>query len=271
MSQFTDGGRVTGFTHPYRIKRGYGPSQPERRVRGRQRRQRGGLAGRVPYAAIPNRPSARGHERASFITGRHERDGRDYRKDQPRQEGDTLASDRAELTVTHSGDSRLGASSGRRWFDQTGMSTQHDSGTSGESIEPDRHAERAGYIRAAYYWLERPPTARQAAAGTGRSHDWFHPEGTTWDAVLRDAGIPGYDDVVAEAVRESFEDRYLWQDFVVVRAADFTEETGLGPSHIGSKLREIAEGERTPEAADGLAVEKCATGNGHTKWEVSER
>ena len=132
----------------------------------------------------------------------------------------------------------------------------------------EQRSERTRAIQAAYRRLERPPTTRQAAEHTSHGHDWRGFRAGVWDDVLRDAGVPGYDDVVGEQLREAYETRYPWQEFVVVRASDFAEETNLGPSHIGHKISQIAGGERTPAAMDGLVVGRCATGNGHTKWKV---
>lgn len=172
----------------------------------------------------------------------------------------------------------VGLFGGKPATDNRYVSTQKSSGTTeanssenGYTADQQTAVERAYAIQSAYDDLGRPPTARQAAEYVSHGHDWGGFRGGAWDDVLRAAGVPGYDDVVAEAVRERFEDRYPWQDFVVVRAADFADETDLGPSHIGQKLREIAEGERTPAAAEELVVEQCPTGNGHTKWEVSGR
>lgn len=141
--------------------------------------------------------------------------------------------------------------------------TKPDGSIHGESIDEQTRA-----IQAAYRRLGRPPTARQTAEHSARGHDWFHPDGEDWDDVLRAAGVPGYDDVVARELRDAFEDRYPWQEFVVVRASDFADDTKLGASHIGQKIGQIADGIRSPDAAACLDVSRCQTGNGHMKWKV---
>lgn len=114
----------------------------------------------------------------------------------------------------------------------------------------------------------RPPTARQAAEHSERDHNWFHPDGKDWDAVLREAGVPNYADVVAEAIRERYAGRYPWQEFIIVRAGELADDIHLGPSHTGQKIGQLADGERASPALDGLVIRRCATGNGHTKWRI---
>ena len=129
-------------------------------------------------------------------------------------------------------------------------------------------ATRNQCITAAYEALGRPPTARQAAEHSERDHNWFHPDGQDWDDVLREANVPSYVDVVAEAIRDRFDNRYPWQEFVIVRAGELAEDIHLGPSHTGQKIAQLADGERTAPALNGITVGRCATGNGHTKWRV---
>lgn len=139
------------------------------------------------------------------------------------------------------------------------------------SVESSPNAtihERTRAIRATYSSMGHPPTARDCAGCFGRSHDWCGFRESVWDDMLRSAGVPGYDDVVAAAIRERYENRYPWQDFVTIRAGMFTDETGLNPSHIGQKIGQIASGERSPAATEGLRFVCCGTGHGHTKWEV---
>ena len=137
--------------------------------------------------------------------------------------------------------------------------------STGPKLDSDARNE---CITAAYEKLGRPPTARQAAEESARDHNWFHPNGETWDDVLRDAGVPSYVDVVAEAIRDRFENRYPWQEFVVVRAGELADDLPLSAPHIGQKIGQLADGERSSPAFEGITICRCATGNGHIKWRV---
>lgn len=134
-----------------------------------------------------------------------------------------------------------------------------------QSVQWDEKRER---IREAYRDLGRPPSQRECAAGQRYSRDVFDCD-ATWAATLRRAGVPTPREVVVEALKERYENRYPWEETVTLKAGHVTDETGLPAGWVGNVLSGLAD---VDGDADGLRVERGeACGSRGGWWEVSDR
>lgn len=129
---------------------------------------------------------------------------------------------------------------------------------------------RARHIRRAWNQQDRmrPPTQKEVGALNNCTRNRYMGGEGDWDDALRTAGVPGLDDIVAEAVREAYEDRHPWQNFVRVSVRGIGDWPGNINKVAGLRLKQIANGERDPEAMDGLRLERASGGVGSTIYEV---
>lgn len=130
--------------------------------------------------------------------------------------------------------------------------------------------ERARHIRAAYNKHGRPPSMKMAGRESDRHHhDAYTKAERPWDDILREeAGVPGYGDVIARAIRELFAERYEWQAFVEFTSSDIANESGLSHQITSRVVRAFVAGERDHDALDGLAVIDTGMGSPSAKYRV---
>lgn len=137
--------------------------------------------------------------------------------------------------------------------------------------QPFKMGERARYVRQAWQSLGYPPTAEDVSHFSPYGDRYFSKStGELWDNVLRQAGVPGRDTVVAKECRRLYRDRYPWQAFVRIHSTGISKLTDIAPGHVGRLLYLLATGKRSVGPMDDITlVLENPGGTNKRHWRVA--